>query len=78
MKIIVKTVSGSIYQFTQKENRVFFVRGSTSGEVIKMKNQLKVGQRLDFSFYKEGLYCTLQSEPMFLRSSPIQEILVSF
>ena len=78
MKIIVKTVSGSIYQFTQKENRFFFIRGTLSGEVVKMNNRLKVGQKLDFSFYKEGLYCTPQSIPMFLKSSPIQEIVVSF
>ena len=75
---IVKTESGTEYIFQTDENgKQTFIRfgsGMITGEVIVHRNEIKVGNCLDFDFHKEGIYGQLQESVMTAQSSPIVEI----
>ena len=57
MTIQVKTTKNEDYIFTQKDGKTFF-QGSfmIAGEVTKLHNKLKLGEKIRMDFRKEKLY----------------------
>jgi len=78
MKFTVKTVSGSVYEFTHKDGRTFFRKGLMSGEVIRINNgPITVGKGITMDFYKDGLYGTPDKSPMFMNTTPVESITIT-
>lgn len=78
MTITVKTESGSIYEFTQKDGKTFFRKGiRLSGEVIRIKNApICVGKEIRMDIFKDGLYGNIEKELMICNTTPVEEISV--
>ena len=79
MKIIVKTMSGSEYEFTQTEDgRIFFKKGVLlTGQVIRINNgPITIGKGINMDFYKENIYGKLENIDMFLNTTPVKDISV--
>lgn len=78
MNIIVKTESGSVYEFTHEKGRTFFRKGLISGEVVRINNGvIRVGKRINMDFRKDGLYGKPDKDTMFLNTTPVTEIQVT-
>ena len=77
MTMTVKTESGSIYVFTQKDGRTFFQRGLMTGEVVRINNgPITIGKNIIMDFRKDGLYGTPDKDTMFANTTPVTEISV--
>ena len=80
MTIKVKTQSGSVYEFTHKNGRVFFRKGyMLSGEVVRINNgDICVGKPINMDWRRDGLYGNPDECVMFLNTTPVTEISVKF
>ena len=77
INITVKTESGSVYELQQKGDKLFIWKGiMLSGEVIKLYEEIKIGGVLHIDFIRDGLYGTPEAHPMFLRTTPITDIVI--
>ena len=78
INISVKTKSGTSYLFTQDGDKFVFLRGIHEGEVIKFKEPLKIGGRVDMEYYARNDYNYEPSKDVsILRSTEITDITVT-
>ena len=77
MKITVKTLGDSIYEFTQKDGRLFFENEDISGEVVCfLSGPINVGKRISMEFLKDGIPHTRSNYITILNTTLVTKITV--